>query len=157
MADGKTHDRIGLALTPTAVLGAIAVAQRLHNPRLAWVGAIAYVIGITHLSPDIDLKSNPWRRWGILRWIWWGYQQMGHHRGFSHDIIVGTLSRVIYLGLPLLVGLWLSGRQAVIVEILRYRQEMVMALVALEISAWVHLMLDGIFLERIGRIFRVGG
>jgi uncharacterized metal-binding protein len=153
MADGKTHDRVGLAVTPLVVIAAITAADRFQNPRLVWVGAIAYVIGITHLSPDIDLKSNPWRRWWILRWIWWGYQQAGSHRGFSHNIGVGTLSRVVYLGVPVLVGLWLAGQQNAIALIPRYWQEIVMALAALEFSAWVHLILDGIFLQRIGRIF----
>jgi uncharacterized metal-binding protein len=155
MADGKTHDRVGLALIPLAVVAAVAVADRLQNPRLIWVGAIAYTLGITHLSPDIDLKSNPWRRWWILRWIWWGYQEACPHRGFSHNIVIGTLSRVIYLGLPVLILVWASGWREAIARTPLYWQEILVAFVALEVSAWVHLLLDGIFFERVGRVFGI--
>jgi uncharacterized metal-binding protein len=160
MADGKTHDAVGLALTPLAIVAAVAAANHFQNPRLIWVGAIAYIFGITHLSPDIDLKSNPWRRWWLLRWIWWGYQEACPHRGFSHNIMIGTLSRVVYLALPILMVLLVSGQQEAVLGnaitlTLIYWQEILTALVALEVSAWVHLILDGIFLKRIGRIFGI--
>jgi len=150
MADGKTHDRIGLALLPVAALASGFAGQALHNPHSVWVGAIAYTIGITHLSPDLDLPSRPFYRWGALKCIWIPYQQMQPHRGFSHDVVVGTLSRVFYFSLPVLLlavlHLFTTGKAF---SIAINFQDITIALVALEFSAWVHLALDGILIERL--------
>jgi uncharacterized metal-binding protein len=150
MSSGKTHDRIGLALGPIAALGFGLVSQQLHNPSLLWVGAIAYTVGITHLSPDLDLKSNPYHRWSLLKFIWHPYQSVCPHRGFSHDILIGTLSRVLYLLLPLMAiaGLYLNAT-ATPFDVTVSTQAIVVALIGLELSAWVHLALDGILIERL--------
>jgi uncharacterized metal-binding protein len=150
MSDGVTHDRVGLMLVPIATLGFGLVSQELHNPSLLWVGAIAYTVGITHLSPDLDLKSNPYRRWFLLGFIWHPYQSICPHRGFSHDILVGTLSRVLWLLLPLIAiaGFYLNAT-ATPFSMTVDKQAIVIALIGLELSAWVHLALDGILLERL--------
>lgn len=50
------------------------------------------------LSPDLDLHSRPFKRWGWLRWIWIPYQQAIAHRSvLSHGFLIGTTVRVVYL------------------------------------------------------------
>lgn len=49
-------------------------------------------------GPDLDLVSRPYKRWGLLRWIWLPYQKALRHRSFlSHGLIVGTTLRLLYL------------------------------------------------------------
>ena len=50
------------------------------------------------LSPDLDLSSSgSSNRWGIFRFLWYPYNKLFSHRGISHSIIFGTLTRIIYL------------------------------------------------------------
>lgn len=49
------------------------------------------------LSPDLDLNSSIYKRWGPLRFIWWPYQKCVRHRSIiSHSFFVGPFLRVIY-------------------------------------------------------------
>lgn len=58
------------------------------------------------LSPDLDLDSSIYRRWGPFRFLWWPYQKLLPHRSvFSHSFIVGPLIRLAYF-FVLLYGLW---------------------------------------------------
>lgn len=150
MSDGLTHDRVGFALIPAAVVAAGYAGQWLHNPHTIWIGAISYTIGISHLSPDLDTPSLPFYRWGFLKCIWIPYQQTQPHRGFSHDVVIGTLSRVFYFSIPvlMLVGLYIftTGKSF---SVATNWQDLATILIALEASAWVHLGLDGILVERL--------
>jgi uncharacterized metal-binding protein len=62
------------------------------------------------LSPDLDLRHNrSRRRWGPLGFLWIPYTKIFKHRGVSHSLIFGTLTRLGYLGLiALLIALGLS-------------------------------------------------
>lgn len=104
MADGKFHDRAILATAPIVGLAAMLIA-----PSLTPIAVASHVLGGLFLSPDLDTVSRPYRRWGVLRWIWIPYQKLIPHRGLSHLPIVGTASRVAYLLLPVLVGLECSA------------------------------------------------
>jgi uncharacterized metal-binding protein len=62
----------------------------------AFVGS--YLFSMLFLSPDLDLsQSRAFRRWGIFRWLWIPYARLFRHRGLSHRLILGPLSRVLYL------------------------------------------------------------
>lgn len=66
MASGRAQDRatrwlalpFGLLCWPW--LGAVAAA---------W-GGLAFLVGGLWLSPDLNTRSNPTRRWGPLRLLW---------------------------------------------------------------------------------------
>ncbi len=51
-------------------------------------------------GPDLDIYSQQYKRWGILRWIWLPYRRSLRHRSiFSHGAIIGTIGRILYLGI----------------------------------------------------------
>lgn len=51
-------------------------------------------------GPDLDIYSQQYKRWGILRWIWLPYRRSLRHRSiFSHGVIIGTIGRIFYLGI----------------------------------------------------------
>ena len=61
------------------------------------------------LSPDLDLDSSIYRRWGPLRFLWWPYQKVMPHRSiFSHSFVVGPLIRLLYF-FVLVYGFWRMG------------------------------------------------
>lgn len=60
----------------------------------------AYLFSSLLLSPDLDLRHNETRRrWGLLGFIWIPYTKIFKHRGLSHSLFLGTLTRLAYLGL----------------------------------------------------------
>ena len=75
-----------------------------------WVSGGFLVSGLI-FGPDLDLYSFHYKRWGKLRWLWKPYQQAIKHRSiWSHGPIIGTVGRILYLGLWLgLIGLFYLG------------------------------------------------
>jgi len=55
-------------------------------------------------GPDLDLFSHQYKRWKKLRYIWLPYQKVIPHRSkWSHGPFIGTIVRLIYLGLWLVI------------------------------------------------------
>ncbi|GBE17996.1 hypothetical protein BMS3Abin16_00584 [archaeon BMS3Abin16] len=63
--------------------------------------ALGFLVSFFLFSPDLDSRSASYRRWGALRFFWLPYIFVFRHRGLSHNPILGPLSRLIYVGLPL--------------------------------------------------------
>jgi uncharacterized metal-binding protein len=96
MPSGSTHDRITLWSLPV-VTGLTATLT--HSSNLTLLVSGGFLFGGLMLSPDLDLYSRPFKRWGWLRWIWIPYQKTLRHRSIlSHGLLVGTTLRVFYLG-----------------------------------------------------------
>ncbi len=161
MASGRSHDRATwlLALPFGALwwpwLGLTGMA----------VASVSFLVGGLLLSPDLDTRSNPARRWGPLTWLWWPYRSLLSHRSLvSHTPLIGTAGRLLYLGLVLL-GLCLIGRPLgtpppgrllAALQALWIAQPalLITALVGVEASAWLHLIQDGDPLPRTPRLLR---
>jgi len=50
------------------------------------------------IHPDVDQCEYNCR--GFKKTVFWLYGKLFHHRGISHWPLIGTLSRLIYLGWP---------------------------------------------------------
>jgi uncharacterized metal-binding protein len=111
MPSGKTHTAVELLLGPGLAAGYYAL---LHPgvPELA-VFSGAYLFSSLLLSPDLDLHKNlARRRWGPLGFIWAPYSKLFKHRGISHSLVLGPLTRLVYLGIgfgAVLLGLSYVG------------------------------------------------
>lgn len=128
-------------------------------------GGLAFLVGGLWLSPDLDTRSNPTRRWGPLRLLWWPYRRLLRHRSLlSHSPLLGTAGRLLYLAaLVLVVCLlaaplgapspaelltWLEG-------LWRQQRGLSLALLAgVEASSWLHLIQDGDPLPKAPRLLR---
>ena len=91
MANGKAHDRFNIFIGTFIV--AVMFATKMDFAIILSFTA-AYLFSTLILSPDIDL--GPKKRAGLLRPLIYPYSMFFKHRGFSHHLILGTLSRVIY-------------------------------------------------------------
>lgn len=108
MPAGKTHLRIELITLPLwAALFYFWVDASWFSIALF---AGAYLFSSLLLSPDLDLRHNAARRrWGLLGFIWIPYTKVFKHRGVSHSLLWGTLTRLGYLALwAVLIGAALS-------------------------------------------------
>jgi uncharacterized metal-binding protein len=117
-------------------------------------GGLAFLLGGLWLSPDLDTRSNPTRRWGPLRLLWWPYRRLLRHRSLlSHSPLLGTAGRLIYLaGLIIIICTALRPLGAPAAnELLERLQQLwtqrkpllLAALLGLEASSWLHLIQDG--------------
>jgi len=97
MPSGKVH----LALEMTTLPGFVLAGAYLKaSPEQLTVFALSYTAASLFLSPDLDLaRSDPASRWGLLRYLWWPYAVVFHHRGLSHSLLLGPITRLLYLGL----------------------------------------------------------
>lgn len=98
MPSGPVHDRITAV---GAVLALPAWWYASPTPQ-NWPVAGALVGGILFsgwmLSPDLDLNSSIYKRWGPFRFLWWPYQKLVPHRSWvSHSWFISPLLRVAYL------------------------------------------------------------
>ncbi len=124
MPNGPVHDRITLAV---AALGAAAMQYDTGEWRLTFIYGISTLFSGLLFSPDLDLHSESYIRWGWLRFIWWPYKAALPHRHIlSHGLLIGVVSRIIYLhvmiGLLFIVlrwswyALWIGRKSDVLQE-----------------------------------------
>jgi uncharacterized metal-binding protein len=101
MPSGRTHDSITLWCLPIVTGGTWFYTQ---NPAIAIVTAGSYLFAGLMFGPDLDIYSHQYTRWGILRWIWLPYRKMFRHRSpYTHGFFIGTVLRILYVSLLLLV------------------------------------------------------
>jgi uncharacterized metal-binding protein len=95
MPSGRTHDSITLWSLP--LLAGITFEQT-QSASLTLSVAGGFLFSGLMFGPDLDIYSQQYKRWSVLRWIWLPYRKAMRHRSlWSHGPIVGTVIRVIYL------------------------------------------------------------
>ncbi|NJR51483.1 MAG: metal-binding protein [Leptolyngbyaceae cyanobacterium CSU_1_3] len=95
MPSGRTHDSITLWSLP--VVAGLTFVQT-QNGNLTLIVSGSFLFGGLMFGPDLDIYSQQYKRWGVLRWIWLPYRKQVRHRSFlSHGAIVGTVLRICYL------------------------------------------------------------
>ena len=161
MASGSAHDRATWLL---ALPFGLLWWPWLGPTGSSWAG-LAFLLGGLWLSPDLDTRSNPTRRWGPLRLLWWPYRRLLSHRSLvSHSPLLGTAGRLIYLaalatglclvaqplGTPSPQALWLAAQR-----LWQHHQPLLLAvLTGVEASAWLHLIQDGDPIPKLPRPLR---
>lgn len=156
MADGRTHTHATTAvLAAGTLLGIGIILQSPTAPALAGVAGTWCGLVAGHLvTPDIDhhhttIEEGRFLRvFGLLGWLWiafwWPYRQVFRHRGWSHTVPVGTLSRVLYLAGPAYLLYWFSGA-TLSPEQIAYLPPFTLAFLAgWMLQDLVHLALDGL-------------
>jgi uncharacterized metal-binding protein len=103
---GLAHRRIAGLVLAIALL----LATYFRGALVSWFGpdptfefmllfSLSFLCGTILLSPDLDLAdSDPARSWGFVQVIWRPYSRLFRHRGLSHTPVIGTLTRIVYLG-----------------------------------------------------------
>ncbi|MDD4496673.1 MAG: DUF2227 family putative metal-binding protein, partial [Methanosarcinaceae archaeon] len=120
MPNGKTHNKINIIVLFLILIG-------LHSPLCSetlpleylstasiTIFSFSFLFGTYYLSPDLDIKSEPFKRWGPFRHIWWPYQKIFGHRGMLHNPLLGPLIIILTVGVvfvaPVVVALGLNAR-----------------------------------------------
>ncbi len=142
MASGKNHDRSILFVSQVVLV----VGCYQFGLELGIIAGASHFLGGYWLSPDLDIKSRPFLRWGVLKIIWLPYQRLIPHRSpLSHAPVLGSLLRLAYLA-AWLFPLWLIFPDLQRVQWAVDWMKVAAFLVGIELSALNHLLLDGLLL-----------
>jgi uncharacterized metal-binding protein len=144
MASGRNHDRAITITTPVILAAGIASG----HADAGIIATVSYYLAGMYLSPDLDLISRPYKRWGCLRWLWLPYQRLipRHRHWISHGPVIGSAVRLVYLA-ALVSPLWffLPGLQQVQWSGVTAPNTMAV-FCGVELSALNHLLLDGLLI-----------
>ncbi len=142
MASGKNHDRAILFASPLVLV----VGCYQFGLEVGIITGASHFLGGYWLSPDLDIKSRPFLRWGILRFMWLPYQRFIPHRSpLSHAPVLGSVIRLLYLAV-LFSPFWVLFPGLNQVQWAMNWGKVAAFLIGIELSALNHLLLDGLLL-----------
>lgn len=141
MPNGKIHDRITYVTTP--IVGVLSYVI-LTDIKITIVLMFTYFFASIMFNGDLDTNSRPYNRWLILKMIWIPYQLMFIHRSiFTHGIIVGTVVRLIYLGIIPFIILLLKDNLDMLTMLDLHL--MITIFIGLELGSAIHTISDILF------------
>lgn len=141
MPNGKTHDKITLYTTP--VVGILSYVAT-KSFQLTAIITFTYVFASFMFNGDLDTNSKPYNRWWLFKMIWIPYQLMFTHRSiFTHGIIIGTIVRIIYLGLIPFIILLIKGELGLLSTL--DLAVVFPVLIGLELGSAIHTISDKIY------------
>ena len=101
MPSGKIHDQITWYCLPVVIASFLIITKSLL---LTALGSFGFIFSGLMFGPDLDIYSVQFKRWHFFRFIWLPYQKFLKHRSLlSHGFLIGTIVRVLYLSLILLI------------------------------------------------------
>ena len=117
MPDGKNHNKINITVLIVLLSGFFALFKRYDvdlfaeyiNFQSVLIFSIFYLFGTFFLSPDLDIQSAPYKRWGPFKFLWWPYKVLFKHRGMSHHPVFGPLTIIINFSLIFVPLMFLTG------------------------------------------------
>lgn len=141
MPNGRTHDKITFILLPVIGLLSYYFTTDIKSTSILM---FTYFFASIMFNGDLDTNSKPYNRWFILKMIWIPYQLMFTHRSiFTHGIIIGTVIRLLYLGIIPFIIIWLKGSLDIITSI--DLGIFILIFIGLESGSAVHTISDKIF------------
>ena len=104
MPSGKTHIKINWIVLALINVLILAFHQDISIKNY-FLFNIIFILTSYFISPDLDIDSSVYKRWGLLRLVWWPYREIMKHRQTSHSIIWGPVSMLLYLTLLIIPGI----------------------------------------------------
>lgn len=104
MSNGKTHEKINLSF----LAAGIAIVLTVVNKDLFFEGifvVLGYILGTYLMNPDLDLRSRPFKRWGVFRFLWIPYQTFNHRSVWTHGYVISDIIRYAYLSVWYVISL----------------------------------------------------
>lgn len=141
MPNGKTHDKISFIITPIIVIMSYYFTTNIKSIIIL---TSAYLFASLMFNGDLDTNSKPYNRWFVFKIIWIPYQLMFNHRSiFTHGLIIGTIIRLIYLGIIPCIILYIKGNFEIIRTI--DLDIFILVFIGLELGSAIHTISDKLF------------
>jgi len=141
MPNGKTHDKITFVIAPVVAGISYLITKDIKTTIIIFG---CYLFASLMFNGDLDTNSRPYNRWWLFKMIWIPYQLMFTHRSiFTHGLIIGTIVRLLYLGLIPIIILLVKGNLQLITSI--DLSMLLLIFIGLESGSAVHTISDKIF------------
>lgn len=148
MAMYKGHARFNLCFALPILLGAMYFFLK-PNPHLMITFGAVFIYSTLFMNPDLDL-ANQIRLFsirGLLTLPFRSYAKFFSHRGLSHHVLLGSLTRILWLAawgcLIFLIYYKTLPTKATFYKFYRhYQPYIIYAFAAICIADWCHLLLD---------------
>ncbi|MCH9631258.1 MAG: hypothetical protein S4CHLAM37_12800 [Chlamydiia bacterium] len=148
MSNYKTHNSFNiLFLLPLAAAGVYLYMNPTNMQLIVFVSVFLYAT--LFMSPDMDVANKI--RWlslrGLLSIPFKSYARVFKHRGISHSIFLGTLTRILWLfGFCAIVlyfcDVFFIARTKAEIFYKMYKKELLFALLAVFLADIGHIFLD---------------
>lgn len=141
MPGHKTHEKIGLLSIVPIAATALYFGHSIQETAVLAVGT---AFSTYYLSPDLDhdVGAASYRRWGLLRFIWYPYKKLIPHRSWlSHSGPISATLRIGYLYILMLPFILYFSLSAPINN-LQFRTFCVILWLSVVLADSVHVLLD---------------
>lgn len=146
MPSGKTHIRINWIVLLVINILLIIFSQDIQIKYLIFFN-ICFILTSYFISPDLDINSSVYNRWGIFRWIWYPYKELMKHRKKSHSFIWGPISIILNLIIYAAILLLIAASLDLLVGFtytFQVLEIIVIITICIIIVCWVHIIADKI-------------
>ncbi len=158
MSNYRTHSLVNLLIAlPLCIAGAALFTK--YPTALIVTFVVAFVYGTLFMSPDMDLaRQIPVKSIrGMFSIPFRTYSMVFKHRGLSHSLIFGTLTRVLWLAMYTIVVLYLVHlilpiKLPLKKWLLQYKPYYIAAFVGLFVADTCHLIMDFLHSYKIKRL-----
>jgi len=141
MPNGATHDKITAYTTPVVGVLSYVITADIKTTAILM---LTYVFASMMFNGDLDTNSRPYNRWWLFKMIWIPYQLMFKHRSvFTHGIIIGTVVRLLYLGMIPFIIFW--AKDGLDYFLTLNMTTMLTMLIGLELGSAIHTVSDHTF------------
>ncbi|MCZ7400674.1 MAG: DUF2227 family putative metal-binding protein [Candidatus Methanoperedens sp.] len=140
----NTHRIFNYIIFIAAVL-AVYYSGILHlSPVQLLVIGLGFYIGTEFVTPDLDIDSSAYKRWGRLRFLMLPYKWLFKHRQSSHNIFYGAIVRILYIT-AIIAALYYLIFKSLPLENILFPVHIIIFLVGIIAANALHVILDGIF------------
>jgi uncharacterized metal-binding protein len=144
----STHATFNLTLSFPLILAGLYIYIHPTNLQLA-VFSLAFIYTTLFMHPDMDvahkIKKSSLR--GILSLPFIGYAKIFKHRGISHTLMLGSLTRILWLSIFILIVSYVGNlcfftKKSLVLYCILYQQELLYGLIGIFTADASHLFLD---------------
>lgn len=100
------------------------------------VFSAVFIFSTYFITPDLDIDSKIYRRWWVLRIIWYPYMKIFNHGQVSHNLLLGPVLLIVYTFIPLATIMYVAK---ISIDTLFF-----IAILSLFIATELHIFADAI-------------
>lgn len=151
MPGGRDHNIINFFVL-ISTLSSLYVLSEMYEDlilkeymdlKIVLIFSLSYLFGTFFLSPDLDIDSSAYERWGLLKVLWWPYKILFKHRGLSHHPVFGPLTILTNFGIIIVILLVLAGYSLFMIPV----DILFIIIPGLVLSIEIHILVDMISSE----------
>ncbi|VVB56167.1 Uncharacterised protein [uncultured archaeon] len=105
---------------------------------------LGFYIGTEFVTPDLDVDSAAYKRWGRLKILMLPYKWLFKHRQSSHNIFYGAIVRILYISV-IILGFYYLIFKSLPQEFTFSYVYVIVFLIGIIIANALHVILDKIF------------